>query len=364
MSSRLRSLDSKITFFAFADIITAVSGVLIFVALLLATDLGRPTDSRTQSANSEMERQLQDTLAQQAAVEAENHRLQTLLAAAAAAPDLNQLQADLARLRAQLAQEQKKQTALTDQMTDSQAAIAARDRALGLTDLDRQVQRTVQTAAATAQAETRTRREMDNLAQQAAHVESQLLRLRQREGQLWLIPDQNMTTKEPIVVTVSGTSATIERFDHPDDRRQMDESAADAAFRSYLSHAQAHDQYVLFLVRPSGIELFKGLLQTARSLGFEVGYDAVDENRRIHFSPPPPIEDATPAAEAAANPATPAAPPSAAATNASPAPARPAGPTAASSPTNPAPRVPAPGVAAPVKHPGWWQRLLEWIGLE
>jgi hypothetical protein len=88
MSSRLRSLDSKISFFAFADIITAVSGVLIFVALLLATDLGRPTSSSSQAANSEMERRLQEALAQQAEVDSQNHRLQELLATADTAPDL------------------------------------------------------------------------------------------------------------------------------------------------------------------------------------------------------------------------------------------------------------------------------------
>ena len=142
MSSRLRSLDSKISFFAFADIITAVSGVLIFVALLLATDLGRPTSS--QAANSEMERRLQEALAQQAEVDSQNHRLQELLATADTAPDLEKLQADIARLRSQLSEEQKKQTALADQMTDSQAAIAARDKVLGLTDLKVAVQRTVQ----------------------------------------------------------------------------------------------------------------------------------------------------------------------------------------------------------------------------
>src|SRR5208283_3877148 len=106
MSSRLRSLDSKISFFAFADIITAVSGVLIFVALLLATDLGRPTSSSSQTANSEMGQRLQETLRQQVEVDAQNHRLQELLASADTAPDLETLQTDITRLRLQLSGEQ------------------------------------------------------------------------------------------------------------------------------------------------------------------------------------------------------------------------------------------------------------------
>src|ERR1017187_7607882 len=189
MSSRLRSLDSKISFFAFADIITAVSGVLIFVALLLATDLGRPTDSHSQAANSEIEQRLQETFAQQVEVDAQNHRLQELLATADTAPNLEKLQTDITRLRSQLSEEQKKQAAVADQMTDSQAAIAARDKVLGLTDLKATVQRTVQENEAIAQQEAKVRSEMDGLDQQVARVESQLLKLRQWDGQIWLIPD-------------------------------------------------------------------------------------------------------------------------------------------------------------------------------
>src|SRR6185312_1293029 len=99
MRERLRSLDSKITFFAFADIITAVSGMLIFITLLLATDLGRLTDNRTQSANSELEQQLNDTLTKQAEADAQNRGLQNLIMSANTAPPPDKLQLDISRLR-------------------------------------------------------------------------------------------------------------------------------------------------------------------------------------------------------------------------------------------------------------------------
>src|ERR1700742_1743848 len=104
MRDRLRSFDSKITFFAFADIITAVSGMLIFITLLLATDLGRPTDNRTQ-ADAELQRQLDETLAQQSQTDAQNRGLQTLLAAANTAPPPEKLKSDISRLRTELADE-------------------------------------------------------------------------------------------------------------------------------------------------------------------------------------------------------------------------------------------------------------------
>jgi phosphotransferase system IIB component len=359
MSSRLRSLDSKISFFAFADIITAVSGVLIFVALLLATDLGRPTNSSSQAANSELEQRLQETFAQQAEVDAQNHRLQELLASADTAPNLEKLQADITRLRSQLSEEQKKQAAVADQMADSQATIAARDKVLGLTDLKATVQRVVQEVESIARQDAKARSEMGNLDQQVAQAQSKLLKLRQREGQLWLIPDKSSTTKEPILVTVAGAGVTVERFDHPDQRKQLEKSDADTAFRLYLREAKALDQYVVFLVRPSGIETFQDLVKSARDMGFDVGYDALEEDRQIHFSTPPAVDDSTPPTDA---PATATTHNSSASNGNSGSPANAAPAATPSKPNKPQPAA-APSVPSPQKEKGWWQKLLEWAGL-
>jgi hypothetical protein len=359
MSSRLRSLDSKISFFAFADIITAVSGVLIFVALLLATDLGRPTDSRSQAANSAIEQRLHKALAQQVEVDAQNHRLQELLATADVAPDLEKLQTDITRLRSQLSEEQKKQVALADQMADSQAAIAARDKVLGLTDLKATVQRVVEETESIARQDDKARSEMGNLDRQAAQAQSKLLMLRQREGQLWLIPDKSATTKEPILVTVAGAGVTIERFDHPDQRKQLEKSGADTAFKTFLSGAKALDQYVVFLVRPSGIGIFQDLVKSARDMGFDVGFDALEEDRHIHFSTPPAVDESTPPTE---TPATAPAQKASASNGNSGSPVN-AAPAATPSKPNKPPPAAATSVPTPQKDKSWWQKLLEWAGL-
>jgi hypothetical protein len=292
MSSRLRSLDSKISFFAFADIITAVSGVLIFVALLLATDLGQPTDSRSQAANSEMEQRLQETLSQQAEVDAQNQHLQGLLAAAETAPAAEKLGMDITRLRTQLAEEKKKHASVAEQLAATQSATEARDRTLGLTDLKVQIQRVVQEAESLFRQDAKVREEMTTLEQRVVSVESKLLKLREREGKLWLIPDKSSTTKEPILATISGSGAKVERFDHPDQAREFSKSSARTGFDSYLGKAKPLDQYVVFLVRPSGIELFQRLVKPAREKGFEVGFDALEEDREIHFTTPPPLDEA------------------------------------------------------------------------
>jgi hypothetical protein len=359
MSSRLRSLDSKISFFAFADIITAVSGVLIFIALLLATDLGRPTDSRSQAANSQIEQQLQEKLAQQVEVDAQNHRLQELLATADTAPDLEKLQTDITRLRSQLSEEEKKQAALADQMADSRATIAARDKVLGLTDLKATIQRVVQEAESIARQDAKARSEMRNLDLQVTQAQSKLLKLRQREGQLWLIPDKSATTKEPILVTVAGAGVTIERFDHPDRHKQLEKSGVDTAFKAYLGEAKSLDQYVVFLVRPSGIEIFQDLVKSARNMGFEVGFDALEENRQIHFSTPPAVDESTLPTDTSA---TTAAPQSSASNVNSGTPAK-ATPVATPPKPNKPQAAATPSTPTLPKDKSWWQKLLEWAGL-
>lgn len=294
MSSRLRSLDSKITFFAFADIITAVSGVLIFVALLLATDLGRPAANQSQTASARIEQQLQQTLARQLEMDEQNRRLAGLLATAQTSPDPAKLQADIASLRAQFSAEQKKQAVLTDQMTVSQAAIAARDKVLGLTDLNAAVGRVLQEIATLASENAAARAKMDHLEQQIAHLESQLLKLRARKGQIWLIPEKSLTTKEPVLVTVAGSGATVDHFDRPDLRQQIGATGTITPFEACLHKMKPQDQYVVFMVEPSGVAIFKDLVKSARNLGFEVGYDALEEDRQVHFGTPPPVDDSNP----------------------------------------------------------------------
>ena len=120
------------------------------------------------------------------------------------APNPEKLNADISRLRSQLAEEQKRQAAVADQMAESQASIAARDKILGLTDLKATVQHVIQEVEAIARQDAKARSEMATLDQQVAQQQSKLLKLRQRDGQLWLIPDKSSTTKEPILVTVAG----------------------------------------------------------------------------------------------------------------------------------------------------------------
>ena len=290
MRDRLRSFDSKITFFAFADIITAVSGMLIFITLLLATDLGRPTDNRAQ-ADAELERQLNETLAQQAEADAANRNLQNLLTDANTAPAPDKLQSDISRLRAELADEKSKHAGLVEELETSRTNLAERDRVLGITAVRERIAAKGREREEITRKESIVRQETAALEGRIPGIEEKILKYRAREGELWLIPDRTGTTKEPVLAIVSGKELQIARFNQPDQTEKFSKSGARSGFKSYLGRIRSDKQYVVFLIRPSGIDLFRDLVDVARDNGFEVGFDPLEEDRQIHFTAPPPIDD-------------------------------------------------------------------------
>jgi len=195
------------------------------------------------------------------------------------------------------------------------------------------------------------------LERQVGRLQSTLLQLTQRDGQIWLIPDRSATTKEPILVTVGGGGAAMDRFNHPEQRRQLEAAGADSAFRTYLGRAKSLDQYVVFLIRPSGITLFQTLVQSARGMGFEVGYDAIEEDRQIHFSTPPAVDEFPATNAITATPGQKSSEPAVSV----------AAPVKTASIEPPSKAAGAQPAAATVKPPpakkSWWQRFLEWLGL-
>jgi hypothetical protein len=292
MRDRLRSFDSKITFFAFADIITAVSGMLIFITLLLATDLGHPTDNRSPTA-SELERKLNETLTQQSQVDAENNSLQRTLTAVNTAPTPDKLQSDISRFRAELADEKNKHAGLAEQLAASRSTLVTRDKTLGITDVRERIQADARELDDLAKKESKVRDDTAALEKQMPGIESKILKYRAREGELWLIPDRTGTTKEPVIAITSGKDLQMERFNQPKETETHGKSGALSGFKSYLDRLKPESQYVVFLVRPSGIDMFRDLVEVARNDGFEVGFDALEENRQIHFTSPPPVDDQT-----------------------------------------------------------------------
>jgi hypothetical protein len=93
-------------------------------------------------------------------------------------------------------------------------------------------------------------------------------------------------------------------------------------------------------------------------MGFDVGYDALEEDRQTHFSTPPAIDEPAPPVNVPTGlPAT-----NVSAPNGSFASPSIAAPVAApSGPGQPKPN--SSQTPVPQTNQSWWQRLLEWVGL-
>jgi hypothetical protein len=199
----------------------------------------------------------------------------------------------------------------------------------------------------------------NSLERRVPHKESRLLKFRQMDGQTWLMPDRRTTAKEPILITVAGTGVTIERFDHPDESKHADKTDADSAVKACLSRANPLNEYVVFLVRPTGIALFQDLVKSASEMGFEVDFDALGENSEIRFATFPLVGETTASPSAFAITPGPQALPSKGNIG-----ARVETPPVAISVSPSKPLPAARRGAPPRKDGGWWHRFREWARLD
>jgi len=74
MANRLRSSSARISFFAFQDMITTVTGVLLLITLLLTFYLNEPQSSPDEAARNALREQLEKARARLEANRAEWHR--------------------------------------------------------------------------------------------------------------------------------------------------------------------------------------------------------------------------------------------------------------------------------------------------
>jgi hypothetical protein len=355
MSSRLRTgTRPGMGFFAFQDIITSVTGVLILVTLILASRLEVTSDASDETAPDNLQRRLSQLLEEQTRLEVESHALAELLNAAQTQPDPEKLEEDIAFLKDRIDDERRNLTALRSQGEAQLQATRRRDAMLGLTQLVDEVEKIRAEAAVLASKDRMARAEKEGLEQQVKRAETALLLAKSQQGQLWLIPDDKATTKEPILAVVAHDGVILERFDKPESRRVLPATSA-GEFNRFLAEHNPNNQYVVFYLRPSGISLFNLLSEKAKAAGFEIGFDALDETTPVHFRRPPNLEE------------SPNEPPIASSgmTNVSVAEATTVSghaPSAKPITTNaPTPNSPPASPAKP--KPNWWQRLLRAIGL-
>lgn len=286
MPSRLRSQSTPgISFFSFQDIITSVTGILVLVTLILTLYL---KDSAPGSPEIQSLRRRRDAAREQLEkVDARNE-------AAARSPSISDIPPDPSRLQSEIREWQEHIDTLSSRLAAAKRRSNEQTRdsenkaeQLGLAEVREQ--------AGSIQRDLQARQQSNTvLVTESASLEGLERELRKKieaatnQHRLWLLPDVGAAARQPVLVTVSRTNVVCERFNQPAQRRVFSADQAPSLLATALREWQPSRDYIVFYVRPSGIEAFIRLLELAKSAGFQVGYDAVEENKEIVFSTPAP----------------------------------------------------------------------------
>lgn len=271
-----RSAAGTVSFFAFQDIITAVTGILVIITVLLSLSLPETTDDAAMDASAEttaLREKLESLLRRIADL---RNTSEATLANPQASPralqmEVDLLETELAELNALASAQAKTEPAKAgaselDRSMASDLALEEADRRRLAAKLQKLRDAATAAAASRQQADAEVRQ-----------LEASLLAEMDRRANLVLVRDNSRTSKEPLVAVISSAGAAVHRFDEGTAAPLRDA----AAFRSALEGFSPLDHYFVFYAKPSGVAQIESYLEAARSNGFEVGYDAIPEDAVI-----------------------------------------------------------------------------------
>jgi hypothetical protein len=276
--------QTKLRFFVFQDIITCVTGVLIFIVLLMTVNIGGTSDA--VEVNPRLVAELKQLLDKLNQINISNGELQREVTDAQAMPSMDSLNAEIASLNGNLQTQAQMATKLTHDIQSLGQAETAKESTLGLTDLRAEINKLDAEVSRMRGANDAAAQEMAALEEQVKQQESRLLQAENDANKLWVIPEAADTTKEPVLVVVSGHSITMERFNKKGSRVELPDDHWKSEFEESLKNFNHLNQYLVLYLKPSGITRFEDLLDIAKGGDFEIGYDALEETQDVQFSAP------------------------------------------------------------------------------
>jgi S1-C subfamily serine protease len=280
MRRRLTGQPPSVSFFSFQDIITAVTGIILLIALIMSLRLVEPqlTSARAAPEQLAMRDALRNELASlrekvagwqagkagdlsdeasisanttNIAVLAESLEAESLrLSGEAGALELpGSLQIDFQGLREEINQQSAELARIREETKETTAAIDA-------------VRAKVEQAEQVVLAELRD------------------------TNDVWLIPDRSDTSKEPVIVSVYHDKFLVQPLDakKPKSVSRSGEDSSDV--EKLLEPFKPQDQYVVFYFRPSSLDSFESIKSGAKKLEFEIGYDLVEDDANVQFAKP------------------------------------------------------------------------------
>lgn len=274
MRHGLRSGGEGISFFFFQDIITCLIGIVLFIALLL-TLFANESSSDSQAAAPGSP------------------------ASAAQKKALNDLISRVVQLRADV------KTAMLSGSTDaeiSQRMVAARSE---LEDLKSQLSRMAGSKSPTggnsdvkqaidalkqrsairqgeveglAKEETEKNKQLGELAAALASLEEKLLKEAKDVDHIWLDPTASNTSKHPLLLIVNREGYELKELG-----KSKGETKGGDDLGKLLAEYPTSEYFTVIYFRPSTWNRHKNVTKAVRSLGYEIGTDALREEQKLDF---------------------------------------------------------------------------------
>jgi hypothetical protein len=250
MRSR-RKKTSPFSLFAFQDIITSVTGIMILITMTLALDLVQKATSSPRTVTPAIAEQVEVAVAES---KQEISRLEQVLSAGVGAIHLDARTArkqlkDLKRAREELDQQN---VSLSSELN----AASARKQAVE------------------EQSQSVSHETLQQLQAELVASRNQILKLKESNRVVFNKPAGTSKTswlvqldKDSVLVAESGKNAAPLEFSTPEE------------FLGWAGGQDANSMYFVVLIKPSGIRRFGPIRETLQSDGFDLGYDLLSADQ-------------------------------------------------------------------------------------
>lgn len=264
MARRRRSTPS-ISFFSFQDLITSVTGIMILLSLLLALSLtqrspGRPTAHAAEAVDAVRE-SLAESRAHVAALQGEVRQGEQELAELAGL-SVSGLQRQTSEARQQASDLRTRTDRLNNQRQAAQTRAQARESELAGRETDR--------------------RRLERQQREAARLAAELAEMKSGKRMFFEAPPDG--AKFPWLVEVTGSALRLRLLGRERPPLQFEggtDADRRAQFRQWLRTLDSGSEYVLLLVKPSGLSQYQDLYDLIRSAGLDQGIDLVSEEQQV-----------------------------------------------------------------------------------
>jgi len=265
MSKRSRASGANVSFFAFQDIITSVTGILILIVMFLIISLEQPGLLTSEEPVPEISL---DELKKRIAEGLETIRKVEELRIKAGGASEEDLRAQIAELKAGL--------------TDKPESTNDKDVRVQVEEAEKEVEAKTKSVADLMVKKSELEGEVDKIkglttskADGLAHAKN--------SSNIWLHKGENPL--KPIILDVYGDRAVLRDLEDAAKAEEMNVDVLGAGVDRLISSHDKASSYFVFFVRPSGITLFKQVRQKVVEADYSVGFNAIDEETVIQIAP-------------------------------------------------------------------------------